>query len=309
MKTIKVTDITSKIRIDKYLSQILESSRKDIEKYFIQNKITVNNKVIKKNYSVKNNDVIVLEELEIETINFEGNTNIKFEVIFENDNYIIVNKPRGLVVHPAPGHYNDTLVNGLVSKFNSLSDINGEERPGIVHRIDKDTSGLLVVAKNNQTHKLLSEQLSNNKPKREYYAIVEGLVTNNMGTINAPIGRDVKNRKKYRVTAQNSKHAVTHFEVIKRFESKTLIKCVLETGRTHQIRVHMEYIAHPIIGDELYNNKTQRKELFKQGQALHAKTLGFIDPYTNENVEFDSHLDDYISNIIKSLEEESNEKA
>lgn len=302
MEKIKVSNITENTRIDKFLALNMEISRKLIEKYFEQDLITVNNKKVKKKYKVKENDLICIAKLQVEDDVFEPRSDIEVDIIFENSDYAIVNKQRGLVVHPAPGHKNDTLVNALMSKLDNLSTINGSLRPGIVHRIDKDTSGLLIIAKNNHAHQNISSQLSSFKPKRHYYAIVEGLISNNYGTINAPIGRDPKDRKKYCVCAQNSKDSITHFEVIKRYKDKTLVKCILETGRTHQIRVHMNYISHPIIGDVLYNKKTKPNEIFNKGQALHAKTIGFIDPKTNEEVTFESNLDDYMKKIINYLE-------
>lgn len=304
MKKIKVENITENIRIDKYLATQLEMSRKLIEIHFEDDLILVNNKIAKKKYKVKNNDEITIGVLEVKEETFEANSDVEFEIAYENDDYAIINKPRGLVVHPAAGHYNDTLVNGLVAKITNLSTINGQNRPGIVHRIDKDTSGLLVIAKNDNSHRFISDQLSSNKPQREYYAIVEGLISNNRGTIIAPIGRDAKDRKKYIVTANNSKPATTHFEVVERFDDKTLVKCILETGRTHQIRVHMNYISHPIVGDDLYNRKTQKNNIWNKGQALHAKTLGFVSPTTNEQVSYSSELDDYMLDIIKYLKGE-----
>lgn len=303
MEKIIVKNLDEMIRLDKYLAVKLEMSRKLVDLHFDQGLVTVNDQNKKRNYKVRNNDIVEIKDLVVEEETFEANNDVEFEIVFENTDYAIINKPRGLVVHPAPGHYADTLVNGLVAKINNLSTINGQNRPGIVHRIDKDTSGLLVIAKNDNAHKFISNQLSENKPKREYYTIVEGLVSNNFGTIDAPIGRDHKDRKKYAVTASNSKHAVTHFEVVERFRDKTLLKCVLETGRTHQIRVHLNYIAHPIVGDDLYNRKTQKLPIWNKGQALHAKTLGFVEPNTNNEVLFTSDLDDYMENIIKYLRE------
>lgn len=301
MKKIEVKNLNEMVRLDKYVASTLEMSRKLVDLHFDQGLILVNDKKVKKNYKVRNNDVITINELEVTEETFESNFDVEFEIVFENADYAIINKPRGLVVHPAAGHYNDTLVNGLVAKISNLSTINGQNRPGIVHRIDKDTSGLLVIAKNDSAHKFISKQLSENKPKREYYAIVEGLVSNNYGTINAPIGRDFKDRKKYCVSANNSKSAITHFEVVERFADKTLLKCTLETGRTHQIRVHLNYISHPIVGDEVYNRKTPKLPIWNKGQALHAKTLGFLDPSTNEEVLYESNLDSYLTNIIEYL--------
>lgn len=301
MIKIKAKNIEKNIRADKFIAQELNMSRKLVELHFEQGLVTINKKAIKKNYKVKEDNIICIADYVAPEEQIEPNEEVNFDVIYENQDYAIINKPRGLVVHPAPGHYNDTLVNGLMAKIKDLSTINGQNRPGIVHRIDKDTSGLLVVAKNDHAHRLISEQLSQSKPKREYYAIVEGLVSNNYGTINAPIGRDLKDRKKYAVTANNSKPAVTHFEVVERYANKTLLKCILETGRTHQIRVHLNYISHPILGDEMYNRRSVKNHIWNQGQALHAKTLGFIDPQTNKEVVFNSPLDEYMNNIIEYL--------
>lgn len=301
MIKIKAKNIEKNIRADKFIAQELNMSRKLVELHFEQGLVTINQKVIKKNYKVKEDNIICIADYVAPEEKIEPNEEVNFDIIFENQDYAIINKPRGLVVHPAPGHYNDTLVNGLMAKIKDLSTINGQNRPGIVHRIDKDTSGLLVVAKNDHAHRLISEQLSQSKPKREYYAIVEGLVSNNYGTINAPIGRDLKDRKKYAVTANNSKPAVTHFEVIERYANITLLKCVLETGRTHQIRVHLNYISHPILGDDMYNRRSVKNHIWNKGQALHAKTLGFIDPQTNKEVVFNSPLDSYMKNIIEYL--------
>ena len=212
--------------------------------------------------------------------------NIPLDIVYEDDDLIVVNKPSGLVVHPAPGHTHGTLVNGLLYHCNQLSNMNGDIRAGIVHRIDKDTSGLLVVCKNNYAHRILAEQLKEKTTTRTYIAIVTGNISHNLGRIEAPIGRDPSNRQKMAVV-QNGKPAVTHFKVLDRYRDFTLLELKLETGRTHQIRVHMAYINHPVVGDPLYGVKKQTTEF---GQYLHAKTLGFIHPRTNEYMEFEVDL-------------------
>jgi len=209
------------------------------------------------------------------------------EIVYEDSDVVVVNKPRGLVVHPAPGHYSGTLVNGLLAHCKDLSGINGVLRPGIVHRIDKDTSGLLMVAKNDKAHMGLAEQLKEHSVDRKYVAIVHGVIPHEMGTIDAPIGRDPKNRQQMAVVFENSKPAITHFVVLERFKEHTLVELKLETGRTHQIRVHMKYIGYPLAGDPKYGPKDT---LDLDGQALHAKTLGFTHPRTGERLEFEAPL-------------------
>lgn len=273
-------------RIDKYLAEMFEElSRSELKEYFNQSKILVNNKVVKPSYKLETNDNIVVEEIEQNIIDMVKE-NIPLDIIYEDDDLIVVNKPSGLVVHPAPGHTHGTLVNGLLYHCNQLSDMNGETRPGIVHRIDKDTSGLLVVCKNNYSHRILAEQLKEKTTTRTYIAIVTGSISHNLGRIEAPIGRDPNNRQKMAIVP-NGKPAVTHFKVLERYRDFTLVELNLETGRTHQIRVHMSYINHPVVGDPLYGVKKQTTEF---GQYLHAKTLGFVHPRTNEYMEFNSEL-------------------
>ena len=223
------------------------------------------------------------------------------DIVYEDDDIIVVNKANGIVVHPAVGNNHGTLVNGLMYHSKSLSNINGEFRPGIVHRIDAYTTGLLVVAKNNFAHEFLAHQLEEKTTHRKYVALVWGVINNQTGTIDAPIGRDEVDRKKMAVTANNSKHAVTHFKVLERFKNATLIEVKLETGRTHQIRVHMNYIGHPVVNDPVYGN---RKPLNDSGQCLHAKELGFIHPKTHEYVEFSSELPDCFTSILNQFKEE-----
>lgn len=278
MKIFTVENELSDIRIDKYLIDLLNISRSKIQKLIDSDNITVNNKVVKNSYIVRVDDEIKVNEVE------ENNDilpeNIPLDIVYEDEYLLVVNKPSGMVVHPALGHYSGTLVNALMYHTN-LS--NNDIRPGIVHRIDKDTSGLLLVAKNDDVHLVLSEELSKRKVNRKYIALVHGVIKNDTGTIDAPIGRDLFDRKKMSVTDVNSKEAITHFKVLERFKDATLIECTLETGRTHQIRVHMNYIEFPIVNDPVYGRK---KKINDFGQMLHAKTIGFTHPVTNEYMEF-----------------------
>lgn len=284
-------------RIDKYLADLIEEvSRTELKEYFTQGKILVNGKVVKPSYKLETNDVIVVEEIEQDEIDMVKE-NIPLDIVYEDDDLIVVNKPSGLVVHPAPGHTHGTLVNGLLYHCNQLSNMNGDIRAGIVHRIDKDTSGLLVVCKNNYAHRILAEQLKEKTTTRTYIAIVTGNISHNLGRIEAPIGRDPSNRQKMAVV-QNGKSAVTHFKVLDRYRDFTLLELKLETGRTHQIRVHMAYINHPVVGDPLYGVKKQTTEF---GQYLHAKTLGFVHPRTNEYMEFTSELPEEFIRKIDEL--------
>jgi len=283
-----------KIRIDKFLSQELnEISRSTIQSLIDEDYILVNGESTKSSYKLKENDIIEILETELDSKEITA-SNIPLELVYEDDDLLVVNKPSGMVVHPAPGHYKDTMVNALMYHFESLSDINGSLRPGIVHRLDKDTSGLLMVAKNNFTHEKLAEELQLKDTKREYIALVEGVIKNKRGKINAPIGRDPNNRLRMTVIS-GGKNAVTHFEVIEVFEDTTLIKCRLETGRTHQIRVHMKYIDHPLVNDELYGTKID-----DFGQYLHAKIIGFTHPRTKVWMEFESELPIEFENFINS---------
>ena len=227
--------------------------------------------------------------------------NIPLDILYEDKDVIVVNKPQGMVVHPAPGNYNGTLVNALLYHCNDLSSINGVIRPGIVHRIDKDTTGVLVVAKNDEAHNFLSDQLRDHSMKREYYALVEGRIKEDEGTIDKPLARSKKDRLKIGIV-EGGRRAVTHYTVVERYKNTTLVKCVLETGRTHQIRVHMSSIGHPLVGDPLYGFK---KSKYRQdGQMLHAKTLGFIHPRTKEYMEFSSELPLYFEKMLEKLRSE-----
>lgn len=291
------------IRIDKYIADRFSKwSRSLIQQWIKEGHILVNGKVTKSNYKINLGDEIVIKE-QIEQVEIRPEE-IPLHIIYEDDDVIIVNKPRGMVVHPAPGHVSGTLVNGLLAHTDQLSTLNGEMRPGIVHRIDKDTSGLLIVAKNDDAHRSIVEQLKQRHIKRIYVAIVSGMIPHDKGTIDAPIGRDPKDRQSMTVTDKNSKKAITHFQVIERFDNYTYVMCELETGRTHQIRVHMKYIGHPVIGDPKYGPRKKHR-LPIDGQALHAKEIAFFHPRTNELLTFQAPLPDDFKQCIKLLKEKS----
>jgi len=285
-------------RIDKILPTLITAStRSQIQKRIDNGNILVNSKMVKSNYKLRLNDKIEIKAVEPQTLSIEPE-NIPLDIIFEDDDVLVVNKPQGMVVHPAAGHANHTLVNALLF-HTPLSTINGEFRPGIVHRIDKDTSGLLMVAKNDMAHQSLAQQLKDKTNTREYWAIVHGQIREDEGTIDAPLGRNPQNRQKQAIV-KDGRNAITHFKVLKRYERYTLISCRLETGRTHQIRVHMQYINHPVAGDPLYG---PHKTLPGKGQYLHAKTLGFEHPRTHEQLLFDAPLPTYFAKMIKYLDE------
>ena len=269
-------------RIDKYLNENTEYTRSKIQKMIENGNILVNDIKVKDSYKVKENDYITIEALE-ETTDILPE-NIPLDIYYEDDDLIVVNKPSGMVVHPAPGNYTGTLVNALIYHTNNLSKVNTNIRPGIVHRIDADTSGLLLVAKNDKSHNILAEAIQKKEVVREYIALVEGIIMEDTATIDAPIGRDKNNRKKMTVTSENSKDAVTHIKVLDRYKNSTLIRCKLETGRTHQIRVHLSYIGHPVVNDPVYGHKKLMDKDF--GQMLHAEKLGFVHPTTKEYMEF-----------------------
>lgn len=287
-------------RIDKYLGENTDYTRSKIQKMIENGNVTVNNNKVKPSYILKENDHINLEEY-TEKIDITGE-NIPLDIYYEDDDLIVVNKESGMVVHPAPGNYTGTLVNALLYHTNNLSTVNTDIRPGIVHRIDADTSGLLLVAKNDKAHNILAEAIQKKEVVREYIALVEGIINEDTATIDAPIGRDVNNRKKMCVTANNSKEAITHIRVLERLPKATLIKCKLETGRTHQIRVHLNYIGHPVVNDPVYGHKKLIDEKF--GQMLHAEKLGFVHPTTKEYMEFTSPLPARFNEILKIYQEE-----
>ena len=271
----------SGIRLDKALADLTELSRSQANEAIKNGNILVNGKAVKAKYSVKEGDLVTYDLPEPEVLEYEAE-DIPLDIVYEDDDVAVVNKPQGMVVHPSVGHTSGTLVNALMYHIHDLSSINGVVRPGIVHRIDKDTSGLLMIAKNDRSHQALAEELKDKKSLRKYLAIVHGNISNDRGVIEAPIGRSEKDRKKQAVTAKG-KSAVTHFKVLERFGNYTLVELTLETGRTHQIRVHMAYIGHPVAGDPLYG---PRKTLKGNGQFLHAQTLGFTHPTTGESLRF-----------------------
>lgn len=291
------------IRIDKYISEKFKDySRNFIQKLIDGCSIKVNGDIVKASYKVKLDDMIEINIPEPEKLDVVPQ-NIDIEIVYEDSDIIVVNKPKNMVVHPAPGNRDGTLVNALLAHCEgNLSNINGIIRPGIVHRIDKDTTGILVVAKNNYAHEKLSELFLTHNIKRKYIAIVCGVIKNDTGKIDARIGRHPNDRKKMAINLKNGRNAVTHFKVIERFKNATLIEVTLETGRTHQIRVHMSSIGFPIMGDLVYGRKDDKYGL--DSQVLHAKMLGFIHPRTGEYVEFDSNLPEYFDKLIKKLREE-----
>lgn len=283
------------VRIDVYLSKLLDVSRSKIGKL----ELKVNDKNVKSSYIVKENDVIDIPVLTKDEIKAEPEK-MDLDIVYEDDDVIVVNKPNGMVVHPAFGNTKHTLVNGLLYHSKELSKKNGEFRPGIVHRIDAYTTGLLMIAKNDKAHEFLAKQLSEKTTHRKYIALVWGVINNDTGTIDAPIGRDINDRKKMSITA-DGKEAITHFKVLERYKTATLIELKLETGRTHQIRVHMNYINHPVVNDPVYG---RRKLIDNTGQCLHAKELGFIHPKTKKYMEFTVELPECFINILNKFKEE-----
>ncbi|WP_080146497.1 RluA family pseudouridine synthase [Marinilactibacillus piezotolerans] len=296
-ETLTFKNQNSTDRIDKYLAdQLTEASRSQIQGWIKEGLVTVNKTVVKANYKVQSGDNIKIEVPDPVEISAEPE-DIEINIVYEDTDVVVVNKPQGMVVHPSIGHTSGSLVNALLYHVKDLSGINGKIRPGIVHRIDKDTSGLLMVAKNDVAHEKLSEQLKDKKALREYVALVHGVIQHDKGTIDAPIGRDPQNRKKYAVV-DDGKPAVTHFEVIERFKNFTLLRLRLETGRTHQIRVHLNYIEHPMAGDPTYG---PRKTLKGKGQFLHAETLGFEHPKTGEVMTFSAPLPEIFTETLAEL--------
>lgn len=282
-------------RIDKVITAInREWSRTQIQQWIKDGYIFVNDKKVKSNYKCQSNDVITILIPEPEPMDVKSEQ-MDLDIYFEDQDVLVVNKPRGMVVHPAPGHLSGTLVNGLLAHCDDLSGINGILRPGIVHRIDKDTSGLLMVAKNDMAHKSLVKQLVEKTVVRKYKALVHGVMPHDKGTIDAPIGRDKEDRQKMTVTNENSRDAVTHFQILKRFKNFTFVECKLETGRTHQIRVHMKYIGFPLAGDPKYG---PRKTLSLNGQALHAGLLGFKHPRTGIYQEFEAPMPKELQSVL-----------
>ena len=288
-------------RIDRYLSeQYPEHSRSYLQKLIKDGNVLVNGKHIKSNYKLSEEDEIQIEIPEPKEVDIQAEP-VPLDIIYEDSDIIVLNKQKDMVVHPCPGHYTGTLVNGLLYHCkDQLSVINGELRPGIVHRIDKDTTGLLVICKNDHAHNFIAEQLKVHSITRKYHAIVYHNIGEEEGSVDAPIGRNPNDRKKMAVNYKNGKRAVTHYKVLERLKGQyTYIECSLETGRTHQIRVHMSHIHHPLLGDEVYGPKKDKFHL--QGQCLHAKVLGFIHPTTKEYMEFTSPLPEYFEQLLKKL--------
>lgn len=300
---LKVLNVYVGKRLDNFIVQNVDNLTRSYIKNLIDDElVTVNGKKRKAGYSLKENDIINIQIPEDKEANIKAE-DIKLNIMYEDDDILIVDKEKGMVVHPANGNYSGTMVNSLMySHKDKLSSINGTIRPGIVHRIDKDTSGILVVAKNDNAHKKLSEQFKVHSITRKYIALVKGIIKEDTMDIDYPIGRSSKDRKKMAVTYKNSKEAKTHIKVLKRFYNSnvTLVEATLETGRTHQIRVHMAYVGHPLVGDEVYGKKDPRFKI--EGQMLHAKTLGFIHPTKNSYIEFESNLPEYYLEILKKLE-------
>ena len=291
------TEQEAGVRIDKLLPELNPDwSRSQIQDWIKLGLVEVNGKVVKSNYKTKLNDTIVATEKVVEEVDIVAE-DLGIEIYYEDKDVAVVYKPKGMVVHPAPGHYTGTLVNGLMYAITDLSGINGEIRPGIVHRIDKDTSGLLMVAKNDIAHRGLVEQLVDKTVTREYTALVHGHIPHEFGTIEAPIGRNPKERQEMAIV-DDGKEAVTHFNVIEKFDQYTLVNCQLETGRTHQIRVHMKHIGYPLVGDPKYGRK---KTLDLGGQALHAGLLGFEHPITGKYIEKEAPLPEYFEALIEKL--------
>lgn len=290
------------IRIDRYLSSHSDLSRSFIQKLSEEGKITVNGKVVKSSYKVSLNDEIHVEVPEMENLETKPE-NIPLDILYEDGDLIVINKPKGMVVHPASGIFTGTLVNALLYHCKDLSGINGVLRPGIVHRIDKDTTGCIIACKNDFTHVEIAKQLETKTCHREYRAIVMGNIIHDNGMIDAPIGRDARDRQKMTVTDKGSRDARTHFQVLERFGKSTYIECALETGRTHQIRVHMKYINHPVMGDEKYGKKCPYMNT--NGQVLHAYKITFVHPRTQKEMTIEAPLPDYFNELLDILRKES----
>ena len=304
MEYIKITVVEEAgQRIDKILVKALtDFSRTQIQMLIQDGHVLVNGKAIKASYKVEVNDEVMVHIPEPESTDILAE-DIPLDIVYEDQDVIVVNKPTGMIVHPSAGIYKGTLVNALLYHCHDLSGINGVMRPGIVHRIDKETSGLLMVAKNDMAHASLSEQLQEHTVTRRYLALVHGLIPHEFGRIEAPIGRDPKDRQKMTCTDKNAKDAITNFKVLERFKDMTLVECRLETGRTHQIRVHMQYIGHPVYGDPQYGLK---RDDTTYGQYLHAKILGFVHPRTGEEMYFESELPDFFKAKLDELRNEMN---
>ena len=297
---LKAEETSANARIDKYIAENVENmTRSAVQKLIAEGCVTVNGKIPDKNLKLKTGDEIKINLPEPEICEALPE-NIPLDIVYEDEDLLVVNKPRGMVVHPATGNYTGTLVNALMYHCGDrLSGINGVIRPGIVHRIDKDTSGLLIVAKNDFAHNILAEQIKEHSFTRKYQAVVVGNLKDDTGTVNAPVGRHQTDRKKMAVTLKNSRNAVTHYKVIARYNGYTHVELTLETGRTHQIRVHMAYIGHPVAGDSVYGGKKYLAKL--NGQCLHAYYISFTHPRTNEILSFSAPLPDYFTDFLESI--------
>ena len=303
MNEFKLNCETSGVRLDKFISDAnIDLSRSAAVNLIENGAVLVNDSVVSKKYKLSQGDIVVVNVPDPTPYEAKAE-NIPLDIVYEDECLLVVNKPKGMVVHPAPGHYSGTLVNALMYHCgDSLSGINGVIRPGIVHRIDRDTSGLLIVAKNDTAHNILAEQIKVHSFTREYMAVVQGVIKED-GTVDAPIGRHKTDRKKMCVTTENSREAITHYFVEQTYRNNTLVRLRLETGRTHQIRVHMAYIGHPVTGDEVYGNGSPK---WLCGQCLHAKKIGFIHP-DGRYMEFDSDLPDYFKKLLANLETQKTE--
>lgn len=301
MKKIRVNELNNGVRIDAYIAAIdKDISRTAIKKLIDDKIVTVNGEPTKNSYKIKAGDVIEYELPEAKSVDIVAQ-DIPLDIVYEDDDIVVVNKPKGLVVHPANGNWDGTLVNAIMAKCKeSLSGIGGEIRPGIVHRLDKDTSGLLIIAKNDKAHLNLSEQIKNREVKKIYYALVRGVVAENDATINMPIARSSKDRKKMEVD-KAGKEAITHFKVLRRFDKYTLLEVKIDTGRTHQIRVHLSQIGYPVVGDEVYSNG--KNEFGIHGQLLHARSLDFKHPTTGKSMHLMAEIPEEFANVVKVLEE------
>lgn len=289
--------VENKERIDKVLTNYLDYSRSILGKMLEDGSILVNNQKVKPSYLVSTGDIVEVIKDYVKECTLKP-TKMDLDIIYEDDDVLVINKPSGVVVHPGSGNKDETLANGLIYYTNELSTLNGNLRPGIVHRLDKDTSGVMLIAKNDKAHQILSEDFKEHKVKREYVALLEGVFPHNEAKIDAPIGRDVKNRKKMCVTGTNSKNAITYLKVLKRYKEYTLVSLKLETGRTHQIRVHMKYIGYPVFNDPVYSHEVIKGV----GQFLHSKNIYFIHPITKKEMFFDSDYPDYFKDYLKNLE-------
>lgn len=286
-----------KVRIDKYLSEKMEYSRSIIGRMLKEGSILVNGSCVKPSFLVSVGDIIEIVK-EYESVSSVVPNQMDLDIVYEDEDIMVINKPTGVVVHPGSGNKENTLANGLMYYTKNLSDLNGEARPGIVHRLDKDTSGLMLVAKSNKAHEILADNFKIHSIKREYIALLCGVFPHNEAKIDAPIGRDIENRKKMTVTGTNSKSAITHLKVLKRYKEHTLVRLNLETGRTHQIRVHMKYIGYPVFNDPVYGHQ----KLKEVGQFLHSKTVDFIHPINKMPMHFECDFPTYFEDYLKNLE-------